>query len=362
MKKKLLPIALIMIAVLMTACSTRDSKEQKDKGQNPVSSGENTGPADDNSDTASKGQKEKEISGWIVYWDSDILTELSDRGKNIGTLCYFASYFKEDHSLFLPEEVKDTYSKVKQKYGKERFKSYLTFVNDIRMNDGTSKLKDTELLYQLLETKSSRDKHIADILSMAGEDSYDGIEIDYEAIREDKTLWHYFTQFAEELYQQASKKGLKVRILLEPNAPVDEAAFPKGPEYVIMCYNLFGYGTQPGPKADEPFLEEMVRKMKGFHNVNFALATGGFDFEEGGAVKQLTEEEAILIKKDYGAETQRDDGSRCVVFSYTDKAGKNHEVWYADKAAIDYWLQILENNGEYKVSLWRLGGNVTVEP
>lgn len=359
MKKVVYLFVLIMTVILLTACNFIDSKQDKDEKD----SGTSENIPSENSSAGEEGQgQERKVSAWIVYWDTDILKELARMDKNIETLCYFAAYYKEDDSLFLPEETADIYSKVKQNYGDTRFKSYLTFVNDIRMNDGTSKLKDTELLYRILGTEESRKAHIADIISLVSKGGYDGIEIDYEAIREDITLWNYFSEFAKELYREAAQKGLPVRILLEPNAPADKVDFPQGPEYVLMCYNLFGYGTEPGPKADKAFLEEMMQKMKAFPKVNFAVATGGFDFEEGGTVKQITEEDAVLRIKECKAEVQRDETSRCLVFPYRDEKGKNHEVWYSDKDTIEYWLQMFHKKGYYNVSIWRLGGNVTVTP
>lgn len=354
MKRKLLLLVIITAAVSMAACSTKDTEQRKNK----------EGLTEDTKGDGTTGEKETagSISLWTVYWDSDITAELARMEKYVGTLCYFAAYFKEDGSLFIPPETKEVRSLVKMTYGDKRFKSYLTVVNDITMEDGTSKLKDTELLTRLLESEDSRKEHIKDLLSMTLEGGYDGLEIDYEAIRKDMALWKHFTEFVEELYRQALSQGLGVRILLEPGAPTEKLSLPEGPEYVLMCYNLFGYGTEPGPKADRAFLEDMVEKMKGFQKVNFALATGGFDFGEEGSAAQVTEEDALLLIKDYNAVTQRDEQSQCVVFQYRSASGKHHEVWYADKNTIEYWIQIIEDKGDYSISLWRLGGNVTVNP
>lgn len=354
MKMKGFLFLLILLAVSLTACNYTGSSQQKDKEENAKAEG-----LKNSQKTNETEVEERNRSAWIVYWDTDILSELSRMEEHIGTLCYFAAYFKEDHSLFLPKEVSDTYGKIQKAYGGKRFKSYLTFVNDIRMNDGSSKLKDTKLLYQLLKTKESRESHAEDIVSLASQGGFDGIEIDYEAIRGDNTLWKYFSEFTEELYRRASQKGLSVRIVLESSVPAERISFPRGPEYVMMCYNLYGYGTDPGPKADKAFLEEMIQKMKVFTNVNFAIATGGFDFEEGGTAAQLTEEEAVSRKEKYKAQVQREEESRCAVFSYKDDKGKKHEVWYADRETIQYWSEIIGKEGNYGVSLWRLGGNVT---
>lgn len=42
---------------------------------------------------------------------------------------------------------------VNENYSKQDFGSYLSIVNDLIKEDGTSSLKDTELLYELLSSK-----------------------------------------------------------------------------------------------------------------------------------------------------------------------------------------------------------------
>lgn len=138
--------------------------------------------------------------------------------------------------------------------------SYLTFVNDLLKKEGGSSLKDRDLLYYLLSSKESREEHMRDILEMTEQGGFDGVEIDYEAMKKDMELWRLFTSFVNELYGKTSEKKLKLRVILEPGAPVEELGFVKGPEYVFMCYNLYGYGTEPGPKADESFLISMAAK------------------------------------------------------------------------------------------------------
>ena len=137
----------------------------------------------------------------------------------------------------------------------------------------------------------------------------------------------------------------------------------------MMCYNLYGYGTKPGPKADKVFLLELVDKMKKVSvNRGYALATGGFDFADNGQIKAITKQEAEEILVDYSSSNMnseaaveskitviRDDDSKCNVFKYTDDNGINHEVWYADNVTLDYLEDILSEAGEKNISIWKLG-------
>lgn len=108
------------------------------------------------------------------------------------------------------------------------------------------------------------EKHIEEIIDMVLDNGYKGIEIDYEGMKENLELWSLFVDFLENLQIEADKENLKLRVLLEPNFPLDSIILPEGPEYTIMCYNLHGTGTKPGPKADKNFILNMVEKWKNY--------------------------------------------------------------------------------------------------
>ncbi len=362
MKKGLAIFCLLILAVLLAGCINK----QKNEGGG---SKKETGETDNGADSAKtaieetvEGRKRKKFTIWAVYWDTDIFDELALQKENIDTICFFAAYFNQDKVPFIPENTTETYEQVKNIYGDKSFKSYLAFVNDLVKADHSSYLKDTGLLYDLLSSKEARRDHIDAILSMVKQGGFDGIEIDYEAIKEDDTLWGYFISFIKQLYAVASGENISVRIVLEPGAPLEKLTLPPGPEYVFMCYNLYGYGTEPGPKANRKFLLEMINKMKGAsEKVSFAVATGGFDFYDGNQAEQITEEEALKLIEEYKAVPEREEESQSMVFTYTDKKGRSHEVWYADDATIKAWTGIIKESGDYGISLWRMGGNAATE-
>lgn len=298
---------------------------------------------------------------WTTYWDKNHLeSELEQKKDYIQDICYFAAYFNHNKKVFIPKETIESFKKVQEIYGSSRYGSYLSFVNDLVMEDQISSLKDVELLNTLLATEDSMNNHIKDILNMTVEEGFDGLEIDYEAINKDMKLWELFVKFIEKLYEAASERNILVRVVLEPSAPLDTVQLPKGPEYVMMCYNLHGYGTEAGPKANKVFIEELIKKTEHLPGkVSFAFATGGYDFQSNGIVHSITEKEAVEALNIYNLSATRDKESYAQFFSYIDHKGNHHEVWYADKDTIQYWTGIVKEAGDYGISLWRMGGNVT---
>lgn len=291
------------------------------------------------------------FSTWIVYWDLDngmkAIQNTKDEIKNIS---YFAAYFNQDYELFIPNNIKNLHVYFEEMEANH----FLSLTNDIVYEDGTSLLKDEEILYFLFQCH--REKHIEDILNICQKYNYDGIEIDYEGLKNNEILWADFLEFLQELWEALDSNNLKMRVVLEPSIDFKKLEFPKGPDYIIMCYNLYGPHSGPGPKANKNFLESIAKNTEtNIGEFEYALATGGFNWDGENNIKAILEKEAIEISKKYNIIPKRDKESNALYFKYTDDKNVKHEIWYADRETMDYWISILKGKGAKKFSLWRLG-------
>ncbi len=294
------------------------------------------------------------LSAWIVYWDLDVDEEMKILDKKLSSLSYFAANFNEENQLVIPDKLIEYYNESKS----YNFKKYITIVNDVVYDNGKSTLKDKDILSKVLSDEVSRTNHVDEIIELAKRYDFDGIEIDYEQIKDDLDLWYNFMLFINELYESANSNGLDIRIILEPNVPFDKVDFVKGPTYVMMCYNLHGPFSEPGVKSNKKFIEDLIEKMEKIDsNKEFAIATGGFDWGKDGKTNSVSELEAKKILSEYNVEVQRDSDSKYLYFYYTDKKNVKHEVWYADKITLEYLFNVVIESG-YDFSLWRLGGNL----
>ncbi len=325
------------------------------------STNQSSGIVFNNTNNGSSEEKvyDPDIGAWYPYWDYDTADEeMEIIGDDLNTLCFFAAYYDVNSKPFIPEDTRKTKDALIRSGALEGKKTYLTFVNDKLLEKGSS-LKDTELLYELFSDSSNASQHAEEILKMCKNFGCDGIEIDYEAIKKDYTLWGYFNHFIVILSEKAKAEEMPLRVVFEPSAPLDAYQWPEYPEYVMMCYNLYGYGTEPGPKADIEWLKELSERMKGLPgNINMALATGGFDFSSNGSVSQIDYADAVSLLAKYRSNSNRDISSAAINFTYTDEAGITHEVWYADQDTINAWIDTVKNCGIPRVSIWRLGGNI----
>jgi len=260
---------------------------------------------------------------WVVDWDNSSYIEYKRDKSHYSGVSNFAVTFNEDLSMSMPKEIK----------GKN---TYLSFVND-----NVKVAKSQDLLKELLRDDHSMDKLISNMIKASK--GYYGIELDFEGFWKNKELTKKYMQFTYRLYRQCLKNNLKLRIILEPSFTNQD--FIKGPEYVVMAYNLYGKHSSPGPKANYEFIDKLIEKSKVLPNVSFAIANGGCLWANKpiyltyNQIQYLEPTNIIRDKSD--------------VLVADTKQGK---VWYADEVTIKNWTKYINNKG-YNVSIWRLGGN-----
>jgi spore germination protein YaaH len=353
------------LAMMFTACESQASDIGSQKETITIVESEHraTSQAGDTMkteeiQTATETTGTSDISVWYPYWDyATADAELKAIGDELDTICFFAAYYDVNNRPFIPEDTTETYNKLSKNDTLKDRNTYLTFVNDKLLDKGSS-LKDTNLLYALIGNDDLANQHVADVIALTKSLGCTGVEIDYEAIKKDYALWQLFNSFVTKLSQAAANEGLALRVVFEPSAPFQNYSWPSNAEYVMMCYNLHGYGTEPGAKANPSWIKELAAKMNTLPGrKNLALATGGFDFAAGGNVAQIGQAEAVGIMSQKNAEAQRDAASGAMWFSYTDESGLTHQVWYADQETLRLWIQAAREGGINRVSIWRLGGN-----
>ncbi|GHV97814.1 hypothetical protein lacNasYZ03_07100 [Lactobacillus nasalidis] len=342
MKKLSKFLALASLFFLLGGCS-----QKKQTKTTQIKSSQTSKPAKV-SGTMGKLSQGRQLFVWTVYWDIDQPWKtIKSESQNIDGIGAFAALYDENknYQLFLADGSKTLAKSLKSTSKTSKIKRYMTVVNDTRTVD-----KSTDLLESLLSTKSKAQKHAKEVVALAKKYNFTGVEIDYEQIRDNTSLWKKFLVFEKALYALCKKNKLDLRIVLEPSTPVSKIKFPKGPEYVVMCYNLYGYGTNPGPKANYKFLKKTVKDFSSLGNVSYALSNGGFDFN-GDEVVSVTSDEVAQLRKKYKAKVTRDKNSGALYFKYG-----SHTVWYADQQTLLSWAQALDKASGHKVgiSIWRM--------
>ena len=149
----------------------------------------------------------RQLTVWSAYWDCQESVTVIDRCTDrISAVSLFAAYFR-DGTLFLPEETQETLRALRRSDAGDPKPIYLSVVNDVTEGEKTIQ-KDTEILRSVLSPHQA-EGHARELVALAKEYGFDGIEIDYEKLREDPDLWEQFLSFEEILLSLAQEAGLK---------------------------------------------------------------------------------------------------------------------------------------------------------
>lgn len=301
------------------------------------------------------------LAAWQSYWDAPSgAQEYEKVKKKLTALSCFAVYYDASDAFLVPDEVRDM---AKQRLARGTAR-YLTFTNDI--GGANKKEKDIAILRRLLKDDDARVEQAEKMAALAKELKMDGVELDFEGFVKDADLRAAYLSFTYQLIRVCANERLKLRIVLEPSFPFGEA-LAKGPEYVVMFYNLYGRHSGPGPKADRAFIEKTIGKMEAIPGDKAAaFATGGCLWEDYGLLglksgtrRFVTEAEAVQLAKKHKVSPARDESG---AMHYTFKDGKHEtEVWYADVETLNAWITLAANHGIEAVNIWRLGSNDKIE-
>lgn len=301
------------------------------------------------------GQEETAWScGWCVYWDADVAEELSALGEDLGNVSMFACYFDDSGDVYIPEALTELCGDIEEIGA---FPTYLSFTNDVQHGDGSATQKDPGLLRRLWKDEAQMAATAERMLRTVRSLGAQGIEVDFENIKKQE-LWERYARFLNVLWAKADETQTPMRVVLSVNAPVETVTFPEGPTYSVMCYNLYGTHSGPGPKADTDFLKETAAKFSAVPGIRYALATGGFEWDAKETVtRSLTQTEALILQAENGSTPTRDGASQALWFDYA-ADGARFCVWYADAATLTAWRRaILEVDAGAEFDLWRIGGN-----
>lgn len=292
-----------------------------------------------------------QFGAWLTYWDADRAVSEMNAVNGFDDVICFEAFFEENGNCYMPEDSVSLLSDMRDVHSDV----FLSIVNDVQMESGEIVQKSKNFLRDNLLTETDRDRHINRILQLVDAYELSGIEIDYENMKNDESLWGAFTVFIEKLYDILSRDGIRMRVVMECEAP-RYAAFPEGPEYICMCYNLYGTHSGPGPKADLNFLKEVGEQWKSVPGkVRMAFATGGFLWESDHAVRSFTEQEAAEFLADNNIEPRRD--KRSMALKAVVSQSPSQIVWYADGITLSSWRDTLAEMGYHGFDLFRLGGN-----
>ncbi len=239
--------------------------------------------------------------------------------------------------------------------------------------DASGKLQpdfDGELLHVLLSNDAIRKAFIAQLADTLSYYHFDGINIDFEELKESTN--GPLTNFQKELYQTLHAGNMMVT--MDVAVDNNDYDFKKLSEYndyiVLMAYDQFNTSTKPGPISAQKWIEEkMDLAAEKIDPAKIILGVAGYGYdwatdEEGKTVvKPINYNDAINTAKIKNVKIDFDNDSYNLHFRYIDEEKVEdgntekikHEIWFTDAATT---FNVLRFSDEYETAgtaLWRLG-------
>ncbi|CUH95751.1 putative secreted protein [Propionispora sp. 2/2-37] len=249
--------------------------------------------------------------------------------------------------------------------------------------DGTLEARDSQLVYDtarnsglkiipLITNKSGateavlgdaaiRSKVIDNIVKLAQEKQYDGINIDFELLPPAQR--ENLTAFVAELYPKLKALNKLLIISVFPQVDVaedvsgayDYPELAKNADYLqIMTYDHHWSTSPPGPIAPIEWYEKNIKyaieQCGGPNKVLIGLGAYGYDWAPDKDGETVTYADAIVRAEQNGAKIMFDEASKSPYFKYD-----NHEVWFENADSTSAKLDIIAKYNPAGIAIWRLG-------
>jgi len=311
--------------------------------------------------TISTGLTPKHIMGF--YYSSSF----KDYSKNYSRLTSIANkwYTIDDHGnlvdndysryIFVPQGYEEVLRIAKQ----NGIRVYaLLFEND------------PDKLHRVLIDKNNRYRLIKQICEMVEAFQYDGVNIDFERIREKDG--EYFSRFIKELAHSLPKN--KVLSVSLP-AKTEKADWHKAYDYEVLGHYadlvaIMAYDKnpgRPGPQAPINWVEDVIDYTKARIPGNkILLGIGYYGYEwknnrrkstvslsRDGLVYGIKLLDDIIEK--YDVTVSWDDTAQTPYIKYTDEYGQKAEIWYENASSLWAKFQLVKQKNLQGIALWRLG-------
>jgi len=240
------------------------------------------------------------------------------------------------------------------------------------LNNFNSSFKDFDgaLLHGILNNEVKRRSFIAQIADTLSYYHLDGINVDFEQLKETSNT--PLSNFQKELYETLHARNMTVTMdVAVKNNDYDYTRLSAYNDYIIlMAYDQYELNSGPGPISAQKWIEEAVdwtAKKIDPEKIILGIAGYGYDWYKTNEGKDtcaaINYNDAINKAKIKNSKIDFDNDSYNLHFTYIEETkGENgkliaisHEVWCTDAATTFNVLRFSDEYSTAGTALWRLG-------
>lgn len=223
-----------------------------------------------------------------------------------------------------------------------------------------------EMLHTVLHNPQIQDRLIAQLISTLKTNHLQGINIDFEEMKE--TSDEYLTNFQQKLYSAFKKNGLNVSMdIMADNTDYNLKQLQNFTDYfILMAYDQYNDASQAGPISAQKWIEKQldtVTHMVPSEKIILGLSGYGRQWTKdktGTHTEDITYSQAIDRAKIAKADISFDNDSYNLHYAYNfegdeDSPKSSNEVWFTDAATTFNILRFSDDYRTAGTAMWRLG-------
>ena len=229
----------------------------------------------------------------------------------------------------------------------------------------------TERAALVLTDSAVQDELILEIFQVLRAKGYRGLDVDFEYLP--ASLAQPYAAFLQRLHRLLRSRGLFLWTALAPKTSAsqpgilyeghDYAAIGAAVDGALLMTYEWGYAQGP-PMAVAPLpsaravLDYAVTAISR-EKLLLGIPNYGYDwplpFVSGSTrARSLSNQQAIVLAVEQGAEISYDETAQSPYFHYTDNAGTAHAVWFEDARSLDAKLRLIQEYGLMGAGFWNL--------
>ncbi|MDP4205962.1 MAG: glycosyltransferase [Bacteroidota bacterium] len=213
-------------------------------------------------------------------------------------------------------------------------------------------------VHKVISSPLKRRKLINNILATLKAYKLDGINVDFEELKEKSD--ENFIRFQKELFVALHSRGYFVSQDISPfNNDYNPKALSRYNDLIfLMAYDQHNDSDSPGPVAAQKWVEAALDEISNKippEKVVLCVATFGYDWATHARGTNVTYQEAISTALESDGKIQYDEDSFNLHYTYWDDNDVSHKVYFTDAATAFNAIRAAEDFGTAGVAIWRLG-------
>ncbi|MBI3282638.1 hypothetical protein HYZ70_01005 [Candidatus Curtissbacteria bacterium] len=314
------------------------------------------------------------IIGWIPYWDQKAgLESFSKNVKFLDFVSVFWYRIDSNGELTTYKKTVENQSIIDSAHTNNvKVMAVVANLQDYDEGDDW----DFQRVNLVISNPIVRKKHIAALIELAKNKNFDGIDIDYEALK--KSQRENFSLFIEELAENLHQNGKLLGVAIHPktsenNPQEDNGSHAQDLERIakaadhlyFMTYTEHDSSSEPGSAGSIEWIKRVMSytlnelnlpKQKVFLGIGlFGLEwhqTADSSYQNDNNDLNFKQVQSLITNN--RAEVIWDSNTKSSYFYY-DKNGERHVVWFENSQSVINRIELARQLGITNLALWRLG-------